>query len=114
MTAAFPPQYSLHIHSDSQSFVAGIQSYAQQLSSQHRLRMAARPLLQLIHHQIAQHKAAGASVQLEHVQAHSAAADIHSVGNRLTDYKANTAHLRLQLATPSRVHTPRRRDGVCF
>ena len=64
--------------------------------------MAARPLLQLIHHQIAQRReAAGASVQLEHVRAHSAAADIHSVGNRLTDYKANIARLRPQSATPS-------------
>jgi len=40
-------------------------------------------------------------VQLEHVRAHSAAADIHSVGNRLTDYKANTARTRPQSATPS-------------
>jgi len=89
-----PLQCSLHIHSDSQAFIAGIQSSAQQLSSRLRLRMAAQPLLQLIHHQIAQRDAAGASVQLEHVRAHSAAADIHSVGNRLTDYKANTARLR--------------------
>jgi len=63
--------------------------------------MAARALLQLIHHQIAQREAAGASVQLEHVQAHSAAADIHSDGNRLTDYKANSARLRPESATRS-------------
>ena len=44
---------------------------------------------------------AGSSVQLEHVRAHSTAADIHSVGNRMTDYKANTARLRPQSATPS-------------
>jgi len=31
-------------------------------------------------------------------------ADINSVGNRLTDYMANTACLRLQLATPSTLH----------
>ena len=40
-------------------------------------------------------------MQLEHVRAHSAADDIHSVGNRLTDYKANTARARPQSATPS-------------
>ena len=99
--AAFPLACSLHIHSDSQASIAGIQSYSQQLNSRQRLRMASRPLLQLIHHQIEQRKAAGGSVQLEHVRAHSAAADIHSVGNRLTDYKANTARTRPQSATPS-------------
>ena len=99
--AAFPLPCSLHIHSDSQAAIAGIRSYSAELNSRQRLRMAARPLLQLIHHQIEQRKAAGGSVELEHVRAHSTAADIHSVGNRLTDYKANTARARPQSATPS-------------
>jgi ribonuclease HI len=99
--AAFPLPCSLHIHSDSQASIAGIRSYFDQLNSRQRLRMAARPLLQLIHHQIKQREAAGGSVQLEHVRAHSAAADIHSVGNRLTDYRANTARVRPQSANPS-------------
>jgi hypothetical protein len=92
---------SLHIHSNSQASIAGIRAYSAELNSRQRLRMAARPLLQLIHHQIEQRKAAGGSMQLEHVRAHSDAADIHSVGNRLTDYKANTARIRPQSATPS-------------
>ena len=99
--AAFPLAISLHIHSDSQASIAGIHSYSKQINSRQRLRMAARPLLQLVHHQIEQRVAAGGSVQLEHVRAHSTAADIHSVGNRLTDYKANTARTRPQSATPS-------------
>jgi len=99
--AAFPLACSLRIHSDSQASIAGIRAYSQQLNSRQRLRMAARPLLQLVHHQIGQRNAAGASVQLEHVRAHSTSADIHSVGNRLSDYRANTARKRPQSATPS-------------
>ena len=63
--------------------MAGIRAYSNEVNSRQRLRMAARPLLQLIHHQLAQRHAAGGSVQFEHVRAHSVAADIHSVGNRL-------------------------------
>jgi len=99
--AAFPLACSLHIHSDSQASIAGIRAYAAELNSRQRLRMAARPLLQLIHHQIEQRKAAGGLVQIEHVRAHSTATDIHSVGNRLTDYKANTSRTRSQSASPS-------------
>jgi ribonuclease HI len=99
--AAFPLSCSLHIHSDSQSAIAGIRGYSNEVNSRQRLRMAARPLLQLIHHQLEQRKSAGGSVEFEHVRAHSAAADIHSVGNRLADYKANTTRVRPQLATPA-------------
>jgi ribonuclease HI len=67
--AAFPLSCSLHIHSDSQASIAGIHAYSAELNSRQRLRMAARPLLQLIHHQIEQRKAAGGSVRLEHVRA---------------------------------------------
>ena len=99
--AAFPLSCSLHIHSDSQSAIAGIRGYSSELNSRQRLRMAARPLLQLIHHQLEQRKNAGGSAEFEHVRAHSAAADIHSVGNRLADYKANTTRARPQTATPA-------------
>jgi ribonuclease HI len=102
--AAFPLACSLRIHSDSQASIAGIRAYSRQINIRQRLRMAARPLLQLIHHQIGQRAAAGASVQLEHVRAYSTSADIHSVGNRLSDYKANTACKRPQSATPSTLH----------
>ena len=98
--AMFPLPHSLHIHSDSQAAMAGIRAYSNEVNSRQRLRMAARPLLQLIHHQLAQRHAAGGSVQFEHVRAHSVAADIHSVGNRLADYKANTTRARPQTKTP--------------
>ena len=46
--AMFPLACSLHIHSDSQAAIAGIRSYSAQVNSRQRLRMAARPLLQLV------------------------------------------------------------------
>ena len=98
--AMFPLACSLHIHSDSQAAIAGIRSYSAQVNSRQRLRMAARPLLQLVHHQLAQRAAAGGVVQFEHVRAHSQSSDIHSVGNRLADYKANTVRVHPQLSTP--------------
>jgi hypothetical protein len=101
--AMFPLSSSLHIHSDSQAAIAGIRSYSAQVNLRQRLRMAARPLLQLVHHQLTQRAAAGGVVQFEHVRAHSQAADIHSVGNRLSDYKANAVRSRPQLATPQTV-----------
>ena len=99
--AAFPLTCSLHIHSDSQAAIAGIHAYSKEVNCRQRLRMASRPLLQLIDHQLQQRKAAGGAVQFEHIRAHSVAADIHSVGNRLADYKANTTRARPQSATPS-------------
>lgn len=99
--AAFPLSCSLHIHTDSEAAIAGIRAYSEEITSRHRLRMAARPLLQLIDHQLGQRKDAGGVVQFEHVRAHTAAADTHSVGNRLADFKANTVRARPQTATPA-------------
>ena len=48
--AMFPTSCELEIHSDSQGALAGIRAYEMQLNERRRLRMAARPLLQLIHH----------------------------------------------------------------
>jgi ribonuclease HI len=99
--AALPLSCSLHIHSDSQSAIAGIRAYSSEVNSRQRQRMTSRPLLQLIHHQLEQRKSAGGLVEFEHVRAHSAAVDIHSVGNRLADYKANSTRARPQTATPA-------------
>ncbi len=101
--AMFPLPCSLHIHTDSEAAIAGIRAYSESITSRHRLRMAARPLLQLIHHQLEQRKDAGGVVQFEHVRAHSDAADIHSVGNRLADFKANSVRTRPQTASPATV-----------
>ena len=98
--AMFPLPHSLHIHSDSQAAIAGIRAYDNEINERQRLRMAARPLLQLVHHLLVRRQAAGGSVQLQHVRAHSQATDIHSVGNRLTDYKANCTRLHPQQAFP--------------
>ena len=46
----FPASCALHIHSDSQAALAGIAAYEGECNERQRLRMAARPLLQLIHH----------------------------------------------------------------
>jgi hypothetical protein len=62
--------------------------------------MPARPLLQLIHHQLTQRNKAGGSVHFDHVRAHTQSSDIHSVGNRLTDYKADQSRLHPSHPTP--------------
>ena len=92
--AMFPGSCALHIHSDSQAALAGIAAYEGECNERQRLRMAARPLLQLIHHLLAVRSSAQGSVTLSHVKAHTAGADAHSVGNRLSDFQANRARQR--------------------
>jgi hypothetical protein len=53
--------------------------------------MAARPLLQLIHHLLRVREQAGGALTLQHVKAHTRNTDIDSVGNRLCDMQANRA-----------------------
>jgi len=88
---------SLHIHSDSQAALAGIAAYEGECNERQRLRRVARPLqlLQLMHHLLAVRSFAQGSVTLGHVKAHTAGADAHSVGNRLSDFQANRARQRL-------------------
>ena len=95
--AMFPTSCELEIHSDSQGALAGIRAYESQLNERRRLRMAARPLLQLIHHLLQRREA---DTHMSHVKAHTADADIHSVGNRLTDYQANLARAKPDRPTP--------------
>jgi len=73
--AMFPASCTLHIHSDSQAALAGILAYERQQNERQRLRMAARPLLQLIHHLLSVRSSAQGSVTLSHVKAHTAGAD---------------------------------------
>ena len=63
--------------------------------------MAARPLLQLIHHLLAVHTSAQGSVTLSHVKDHTTGTDAHSVGNRLSDFQANRARQRPDRPQPS-------------
>src|SRR5680860_710316 len=92
--AMFPASCSLHVHSDSQAAIAGIRAYERQTNERQRLRMAARPLLQLIHHLLSVREQAGSSLTLQHVKAHTHNTDMHSVGNRLSDFQANRARLK--------------------
>ena len=89
--AMFPASFTLHIHSDSQSSLDAIHTYESLTNERRRLRMAARTLLQLIHHLLLVRRAAGGSVVWHHVRAHTTAMDIASVGNRLSDFQANLA-----------------------
>jgi hypothetical protein len=68
------------------------------------MRMAARPLLRLISHLLQVRSAAQGATHLEHVRAHTTGTDIHSVGNRLTDYRANLARVRADKPTPGNLH----------
>jgi len=89
--AMFPLSCPLHVHSDSESSLSAIRSFVEQCNERRRLRMAGRPLLQLIHHLLDRRDAA---TSLSHVKAHTDGVDAHSVGNRLSDYQANLARAR--------------------
>jgi ribonuclease HI len=52
--AMLPASYHLHIHSDSHSSLDAISTYAGAVNERCRMRMAARPLLALINHQLEQ------------------------------------------------------------
>ena len=92
--AMFPSSCSLHLHTDSQGALAGIHAFERECNERKRLRMAARPLLLLIHHLRATRTRAGGSVTFEHIKAHTLNTDVHSVGNRLLDHQANLARQR--------------------
>jgi len=92
--AMFPTSCPLHIHSDSQAAIAGIRAYECQTNERQRLLTAARPLLQLIHHLLSVRERAGSTLTLQHVKAHTRHTDMHSVGNRLSDFQANRARLK--------------------
>ena len=98
--AMLPLSSSVHIHTDSQSSIAAIRSFQAEVNERARLRMSARPLLQLISHLTRSRWAAGGDVTFHHVKAHTDGTDIHSVGNRLADYQANRARTNPDAARP--------------
>lgn len=98
--AMFPLSFQLTIHSDSQASIAALRSYEAQLNERKRMRMAARPLLQLVQHLLARRRQAGGSAELQHIPAHTRNMDAHSVGNRLADYQANLSRLRPDRSAP--------------
>jgi len=95
--AMFPASCELEIHSDSRGALAGIHAYETQLNERRRLRMSARPLLQLIYHLLQRRVG---DTHTSHVKAHSTNTDIHSVGNRLTDFQANLARAKPDTPAP--------------
>ena len=95
--AMFPLSCPLHVHSDSESSLSAIRSFLTQSNERRRLRMAGRPLLQLIHH-LLDRRVAGTT--LSHVKAHTDGVDAHSVGNRLSDYQANITRARPERSSP--------------
>ena len=96
----FAASVHLHIHSDSQASIAAVNSFSSQLNERERLRSAARPLLHLISHLISIRRAAGGSLTLSHVRAHTQDTDIDSVGNRLADHQADIARRTPARAAP--------------
>jgi hypothetical protein len=98
--AMLPLSFGLVIHSDSQASIAAIRSYRAQVNERKRMRMAARPLLQLVHHLLDRREQVGGSALLQHVAAHTTNTDAHSVGNRLADYQANLSRLHPDRPTP--------------
>jgi ribonuclease HI len=92
--AMFPSSCSLQLHTDSKGAIAGIAAYERECNERRRLRMSARPLLQLIHSLLARRARAGGPCSIEHVKAHTQNTDVHSVGNRLADFQANRARKR--------------------
>lgn len=98
--AMFPLSFHLHIHSDSQASLKAIDSCEQETNERKRFRMAARPLLRLIGHLLSRRRAAGGSVTLSHVKAHSDGSDMNSVGNRLADFQANRSRVSTRGSTP--------------
>jgi len=98
--AMFPLTFNLDLHTDSLASLKAIDSYERQLNPRQRLRMSARPLLQLVSHLISSRNAAGGSVTLSHVRAHTTDSDVNSVGNRLADYQANLARSKPDRSWP--------------
>ena len=98
--AMLPLSLRLEIHTDSQSSIAAISTFTEDLNERQRMRMAARTILQLIDNLITRRRTAGGSTIFSHVRAHTADSTIHSIGNRLADYQAN----RSRQAAKGRTH----------
>jgi hypothetical protein len=83
------------MHSDSQGALKGIHAFRLQSNERRRVRMAARPLLQLIQHLLNAREKAAAVTTFSHVNT-----DVHSVGNRISDYRANLARQHPDRSSP--------------
>ena len=98
--AMFPLSTELEIYSDSEAALAGIRAFSAQTNERRRLRMQGRPLLQLIHHLLRRRDSCGSLTFASHVKAHTTGSDIHSVGNRLSDFHANRVRSKPERKSP--------------
>jgi ribonuclease HI len=98
--AMLPLSFHIHVHSDSKASIAAISSFCAETNERQRLRMSARPLLQLISSLLARRQLAGGTCQFSHVAAHTKKTDLVSVGNRLADYQANLARKKAPRTYP--------------
>jgi ribonuclease HI len=87
-----PASAAIRIYSDSRSLIEAINAYEQQLNERKQLRMSACPILQ-------QRDAAGGSVTLSHVKAHTATATITTASLIASPTIMQTSHK----ADPTRV-----------
>jgi len=89
--AMLPLNLHIIIHSDSKASIVAVCNYQDQLNERRRMRMSSRPILELIQHLRERRRKAGGSSNLLHIAAHTANSDIHSIGNRLADLRANSS-----------------------
>jgi len=101
--AMFPLSAKLHVHSDSESAIMAVRAFEGQCNERKRLRMAARPLLQLIYRLMTLRQSAGGSFEMTHVKAHTRSCNVDSVGNRLADFQANRARQHPDQPRPLRL-----------
>ena len=84
-----PFHYHLLIVTDSKSAQQSILKFQLHSNERRRLRMQARPLLQMIYDLMKARTSCGGSVKFQHIKAHTDMSDIYSVGNRCADFAAN-------------------------
>jgi ribonuclease HI len=94
--AMLPLSLHMVIHTDSKASIAAVRSFEEQFNERRRMRMAARPILQLIKNLRERRRLAGGSSGLVHIAAHTINSDIHSIGNRLADLRANSSRGNLR------------------
>ena len=98
--AMTPLSFHLHIHSDSQSSIAAVKRFGDELNERKRLRMQCRTLLLVIHHLLSRRREAGGSAVFHHIRSHTSNTDIRSVGNRLADFRAETCREKKNCMLP--------------
>jgi exonuclease III len=86
--AMLPLSFKIYLHTDSQSSIASIKRFGEELNERKKFRMQCRTLLLVIGHLLSLREGAGGSTSFHHIPAHTDNTDIDSVGNRLADFRA--------------------------